>query len=108
MGHVESAPSGADTQTTVTELSWHNTSEPLDVSGDNLVVPTDALIIINELNNRTFIDGAGRLPPTRPADVRNYYDVNGDGFLSAIDALIIINFLNATARPRGKQALQRR
>ncbi len=76
------------------ENSWQNPIQALDINGDQLVTPLDALLVINALNQ----DGARILPP-RPAgeDPIPYLDSSGDGFLSALDALLIINALNSQA-----------
>ena len=42
-------------------FDWQNPTQPLDVSGDSVIVSRDALLIINELNQPTFTTGAGRL-----------------------------------------------
>ncbi len=43
---------------------WQNQIEPLDVSGDALVTPYDALLLIDELNSRRVSSTLGRLPET--------------------------------------------
>ena len=70
---------------------WQNSCNGLDASGDGLVVPLDALALINELNA-----GGGQLlpPPSEEKAPPPFYDVNGDGFLVPGDVLIIINALN--------------
>ncbi|MCA9217388.1 MAG: hypothetical protein KDB27_30175, partial [Planctomycetales bacterium] len=75
---------------------WHNLQIPEDTSGDGLIVPRDALLIINVLN------GAGmQVNVEEPLENQDtelpappYIDVNGDGFVSPIDALQVINWLN--------------
>lgn len=68
---------------------FHNTVLPLDVSGDGVVSPLDALQVINDLN----ANGSRELQP--PAgEVESFIDTNGDCNLSPIDALLIINALN--------------
>jgi hypothetical protein len=72
--------------------AWHHLDVPedVDVSGD--VVPLDALLIINDLNNR----GARQLSaPTESDSPPPYYDVSGDGWLTSLDALRVVNWLNA-------------
>jgi hypothetical protein len=72
--------------------AWHHLDVPedVDVSGD--VVPLDALLIINDLNNR----GARQLSaPTEGDSPPPYYDVSGDGWLTSLDALRVVNWLNA-------------
>ena len=74
------------------EFSWQNPAVALDVNGDQLVTPLDALLVINELNaagprQLSAHRGTGGVPP--------FLDSNGDGYLSALDALLVINELNA-------------
>ena len=101
-GARRSLPATVTVEAKATELPWHHPSRPLDVNNDGFVVPGDALVIINELNNRTKIDNFGRLPQFRPADTAYYYDVTGDGYCTAADALWIINYLNSVVSPEGE------
>ena len=74
-----------------TTTAWQNSTDPLDVDDDGIVVPLDVLLVINRLNQV----GSGPLPePTNEVAPPPFYDVNGDGFVSPIDALLIINHLN--------------
>jgi hypothetical protein len=93
----------------VSAQPWTNPDDALDVNRDGSVVPLDALLVINELNNHIFSDSTtGALPnppvaPNVPDDV-GYVDADGDGFVAPRDALLIINRLNSaaavpTARP---------
>lgn len=82
------------------ELSYHNPEQPLDVSGDGIVSPLDALLVISILNNI----GGGPA-----AEVMAQYegpalfpDTNGDTFISPIDSLLVISFLNS-AEAEGEQ-----
>jgi len=68
-----------------------NPVEPLDVNGDGVIVPLDALLIINELN----ANGSHPLPDPPPLDWGRYIDTNSDGSVAPIDALLVINHLNA-------------
>lgn len=68
---------------------WHNTLNAHDVSGDNIVVPLDALTVINFLNS-----GSPNLIPPGVANGPPYYDTNNDGFVTSNDVLRIINELN--------------
>ena len=71
--------------------SWHNSDLPEDVTGDGVVVPFDALTIINELN----ANGSRELPaPTSESGPPPFLDVVPDGFLAPFDALTVINYLN--------------
>ena len=62
-----------------------NLTNPLDASGDRMVSPLDALLIINLLNSNSN-------SPTLAATA--FYDTSGDGVVSPIDALLVINALN--------------
>ncbi len=81
-------------------VSWHNSSNPLDVNGDGLVTALDALIVINALNSQ----GPGPLG-SPPVGAHDYLDVTGTGSLSAIDALEIINELNSQASAAASSAV---
>ena len=49
----------------VPAAAWQNAIDPLDVTGDQAIVPLDALTIINELNSPQHTDAVGHLqdPP---------------------------------------------
>ncbi len=79
---------------------WKNPTLALDVSGNGTITPSDALLIINQLN----ATGSILVPQdslSRPA----FLDVNGDNRISASDALAIINYLNARTGGEGEQIL---
>jgi hypothetical protein len=77
----------------------HNQALPEDTTGDGIVAPIDALLIINELNAPTFVDpSAGQIIGT-PTGMLKYPDVNNDGFVTPIDALLVINEMNEQAVP---------
>ena len=79
---------------------WQNRRLPWDTDGDHVVVPLDALRIMNQLNDPIFLQGDGRLPGSRPADsLLPMYDVNGDGFATTNDVVRIINYLNKKNLP---------
>jgi hypothetical protein len=70
---------------------WRNAAFPEDVSGDGIVVPLDALLVINRLNG----GGDGTLPqPSEENGPPPFVDVDGDNLLAPIDALLVINYLN--------------
>lgn len=71
--------------------AWTNVQNPLDVNADGLVVPQDALILINRMQQGM----AGQLPDPGPTGPPPYLDVDGDGLLAPIDAMLVINWLNA-------------
>ena len=70
--------------------------EALDINGDGLVTPVDALNVINDLNeNGSRAVGNGAEGESAAAEAR--LDVNGDNFISPADALLLINHLNNKA-----------
>ncbi len=73
--------------------SWQNHLLPMDVNGDGVVSPRDALMVVNELNSTA---GSRRLSDFRTAEelVLGEIDVNGDHFVTPSDALAVITFLN--------------
>jgi hypothetical protein len=84
--------------------SWRNATRPLDVNNDGIVAPLDALLCINDLNQRTLSDATGRLRiPAEPAPPP-YLDTNGDWYLTPLDALLIINEINARPNPAEGEA----
>ena len=64
----------------------------MDVNRDRMVTPTDALYVINELNDVA----RGKTSPSEGEDLEAVYktDVDGDGRTSPKDAAMLINFLN--------------
>jgi hypothetical protein len=81
------------------KIRAHNPNEPPDVNGDGFVVPLDALLVINELNERQFSDPTtGRLL-TNPVGETRFPDINNDGLITPLDALLIINRLNSLPAP---------
>lgn len=78
---------------------WKNPSNSLDVSGNGTITPSDALLIINQLNSTGSI-----LVPQDLLSRPSFLDVNGDNRVSASDALAIINYLNAHSGGEGEQA----
>lgn len=70
---------------------WQNPVDALDVDQDGEVIPLDALLVINELNDIGAHDLA---PPAGPTAPPPFFDVNGDAHVSPLDALLVINFLN--------------
>ena len=75
---------------------WQNPDDANDVNNRDSVSPIDALLIINELNDRRFTDpsdgtilsSAGAPPP--------FLDVDGNGRVTPLDALLVINALNSS------------
>jgi hypothetical protein len=80
---------------------WQNPSNPVDVNGDGIITASDALFVINFLNEH----GPGQVPESEPGGSGEnpiFPDVNGDGRISPVDALIIINELNDRAAGSGE------
>ena len=76
------------------ELSWHNTVRSTDVDFSNAVAPLDALLVINELNNREFSNAEnGQLQDTADPLAGGFLDVDDDGLVTPLDALLVINDL---------------
>ena len=62
------------------QTAWQNPIEPLNVSGDDVIAPLDALLTINALSD--YPTG------TLPASIGNqapYLDPSGDGIISPVD-----------------------
>jgi len=78
-----------DDQVTVTN-PWKNPRNAFDIDDDGAVLPLDALLIINALNEGRELT----LPPVPPDAPPPYLDPSGDDALSPLDALLIINELN--------------
>ncbi len=72
---------------------WHNQALPLDVNGDGMISPSDALAVVTELTTV----GAGPLPMNPSSPPTGFYDTSGDGVLSPVDALEIITALESDA-----------
>ena len=70
-------------------LPWHNNDDPWDSTGDGVVSPLDALVIIDDLNRNHARD----LPANRP-QAAPMMDTNLDGYATPLDALLVIDFLN--------------
>lgn len=85
------------------EHPWQNPFQPTDVDGQFGVVPLDALIVINYLNET----GAGPLaiPPPQNAGPPPFLDVNGDDFATPLDVLVVINFINQNNLAPGLAAM---
>jgi hypothetical protein len=81
-----------------TASPWQNPWNPKDVNGDGKITPSDALEVINFLNEH----GPGEVPESKPGggsgETPSFPDVNGDGRISPGDALILINELNERAK----------
>jgi uncharacterized protein YkwD len=75
------------------EWPWQNTRKFTDSNSDGNITPTDALLVINFLN-----DGGSRLlPKAGNSNIFGFLDVKPNGIVTATDALLIINELNDRA-----------
>ena len=103
-----------DYQVNITGSAWQNAKFPVNVNGSTdefgnpTITPTDALRIINEINNPKYRDPETGLLPNPPVapfiptpdpaegdpPPASFVDVNGDGFITPLDVLRVINFLN--------------
>ena len=70
----------------------YNPDNPLDVDGDGLIVPRDALIIINEINRGT--QKVTDLPSENLVNPPYNFDTTNDGWITAADVLPVINHIN--------------
>jgi hypothetical protein len=75
---------------------WQNKVTRFDVNGDNEISPTDALVILIDMN----ANGARQLvaPQQGVSAPPPYVDVTGDGYLSPLDPLTVIIELNRLNR----------
>ncbi len=73
---------------------WQNPFVTRDASGDGVVVPQDALLIINELNQRTVSLANGALPPRSQHPTAPFWSTDGDEFVTPTDVLLVVNALN--------------
>ena len=75
-------------------FSWHNRDNPADVDNDGTVAPLDALLAINELQQRRFSDAeSGEFELLRP-EMAGFLDTDNNQLLTPLDALRVINALN--------------
>jgi len=88
----------------VNENLLHRDANPLDVNGDGLVTPIDALLIINILNSRVELPTYDMIRAYATTGY-NAVDPNGDRLVTPIDALLVINELNRNRHSgEGEQA----
>ena len=77
-------------------VSWQNPSDTTDVDNAGGTTPLDALLVINELNNRQHSLATGQIsnPTTSPPI---FIDVDNDGSVGPLDALLVINTLPSSS-----------
>jgi hypothetical protein len=79
---------------------WRNPTDPYDANGDTAITPSDALVVINRLNQHGVID-LSKEAETRKSS--GYYpDVNGDRMVTPVDALVVINYLTSANGGEGE------
>lgn len=95
-----------DTQTLIIKVRanptyWQNLDLPADVDQDGVVVPRDALLVINELNARALSTSSGAMKFERPTATTGffYFDTSGDNLVTPVDALRVVNRLNGIFQP---------
>jgi hypothetical protein len=81
----------------VVKFGKHNAVEPFDVDANGFVSPSDALLIIDLLNDSSATRNVGEMPSPLAGP---FVDTNGNGSVTPNDALLIINTLNS--RPSGE------
>ncbi|MEM9586367.1 MAG: dockerin type I domain-containing protein [Planctomycetota bacterium] len=86
---------------------WTNPIDANDTNGDRSVTPSDALVVINQINRSSSSDLQDVVPPIlgeRSDQPSAHYDTSGDGLLTPLDALRVINELTRQSQSRGLQA----
>jgi hypothetical protein len=78
---------------------WQNPLKRLDVNGNKVIEPVDAVLIINQLNavGPGFLDN----PPVQPFVPPPFFDVDCDNKLGPTDAVLVINALNSGEQSEG-------
>jgi hypothetical protein len=96
--HDPPPPGDRDRPAYYLNSSWHNRLQASDVSGDGAITPRDAIIVINELEQRRFSDPlTSELPDDASAIAESRpVDVVCDGLVTARDALRVINDIGRT------------
>ncbi|GAA5505266.1 choice-of-anchor Q domain-containing protein [Novipirellula caenicola] len=76
-------------------LPWQNLIRKTDTNNDGAITAADALLVINELDSKSYSLDDGRLqnPLATTHWPNRYFDVNGDELVTALDALQVINAL---------------
>ncbi|MCO6456108.1 MAG: hypothetical protein J5I93_12480 [Pirellulaceae bacterium] len=78
---------------------WQNPRDPHNVNDDLMVAPSDALILINQINSQ----GTGPLPALAAGLAPPpYVDVSGDRNLAPNDVLLVLNYLNQPSDGEGE------
>ncbi|MEZ6089245.1 MAG: dockerin type I domain-containing protein [Pirellulaceae bacterium] len=90
----------------VTGSGWTNPLNRFDTNASGVVTPLDALVILNQLARRTFMEPNSRLvDPTTLDDFPGiFYDTSTNNILTPLDALQILNYLNRGGASAGGEA----
>ncbi|WP_197171450.1 cadherin domain-containing protein [Novipirellula aureliae] len=72
------------------ERPWMKQRNPLDVDDNGIVAPSDALRIINFINENP----GGKLPSGTVSSFGGFIDVSGDNMVTPLDAVLVINSLS--------------
>jgi hypothetical protein len=72
--------------------SWQNSTDPLDVDGNEAVEPHDVLLLINYINE---VGNPAPLPNSPTSSP--FFDVNNNGVVDPHDVLRVVNFINQQA-----------
>ncbi|MEZ6088786.1 MAG: dockerin type I domain-containing protein [Pirellulaceae bacterium] len=80
----------------VTGSRWTNPLNRFDINASGTVTPLDALVILNQLARRTFMESNSQLvdPSTLDEFPGFFFDTSANNVLTPLDALQILNFLN--------------
>jgi RHS repeat-associated protein len=87
-GNKEAFPAEADTATEILFWPKHNSVTGMDVNGDGLVTPLDALLVISNLTHngsRSVLSESIGAP---------YFDTSADNVVSPLDVLKVIDYLS--------------
>ncbi len=98
-GSIDRARNGFDLNfaTQYNGVSYFNSRIAANVDGVNGVTPLDALLVINELSNRTFSDPttSDLFPLIDALNTPRFFDVDNNMKVTPLDALLVINELNS-------------
>jgi hypothetical protein len=71
---------------------WNNPIDRFDVSGNSVVEPLDALLVLNDIARN------GSRILSNPSQVTAFFDANDDGEITPLDALLVLNEIARRAR----------
>lgn len=99
-GHVVSVPlSIADGSLVIHAIDpakpWQNPIQPFDVDANGVVVPLDALLVINDMTTHGTLSRDLTVPAVAPNIPPFYFDADGDNKVQPLDALFVINYIES-------------